>query len=277
MCINFKNFELLSAEKHRMPYHFESFDENYQIFTGIDAKENDLLARWGWEEDILFHIAGLPGGHIYLRTPNIINKKAFKQIKKLSDFELLLNIPSNVITQCLQLAKQYSSRGKKEKNASIHITPWLNVKKHDGDNYGTVEFQHYALVKTLRVNTNQDMIDMLQESRSKQKMTEDDFRKQRDQKYLRFNTCIIANHWKRRNMDMHFINVNVHRFKFRCHGQLKCNILNGYLSLYQYQIRMRPAMINAILRSVCCCNDIRILQKIPIVIYRIFDGNHMKR
>ena len=232
-----------------MPYYFESFDEDYQIFTGIDAKENDLLARWGWEEDILFHIAGLPGGHIYLRTPNIINKKAFKRIKKLSDFELLLNIPSNVITQCLQLAKQYSSRGRKEKNASIHITPWLNVKKHDGDNYGTVEFQHHGLVKTLRVNTNQDMIDMLQESRTKQKMTEDDFRKQRDRKYLRFNTCTIANHRKWRNMDIYCMNINMHRIRFGYHSRLKWNILNRYLSLYRYKITIRPAMFNGIMRK----------------------------
>jgi len=110
-----------------MPYHFKCSDESFQIFTGIDAKENDLLARWGWEEDILFHVGGMPGGHIYLRTNEVINKKQFKKIRKLSDFESLMDIPTNVIEECLQITKQYSSRGRKEKAVQIHITR-LNTK-----------------------------------------------------------------------------------------------------------------------------------------------------
>merc|ERR1712154_432974 len=97
--------------------------------------ENDLLALWGWEEDILFHVGhGWPGAHIYLRTTKVINKKVFKKIKTLSDFETFLDIPTKVITECLQITKQYSSKGRKEKTVQIHISPWLNVRKFDGDN-----------------------------------------------------------------------------------------------------------------------------------------------
>ena len=165
-----------------MPYHFKCCDESFQIFTGIDAKENDLLARWGWEEDILFHVGGMPGGHIYLRTNQVINKKLFKKIRKMNDFESLMEIPTNVIEECLQITKQYSSRGRKEKAVQIHITPWLNVKKLDGDNAGTIQFTDHSLVKTLKASTDKNMVDMLQETRTKRKMKEDDFRRERDAK-----------------------------------------------------------------------------------------------
>ena len=178
-----------------MPYHFKCCDEQFKIFTGIDAKENDLLARWGWEEDILFHVGNLPGGHVYLRTNQVINKKLFKKIRKLSDFESMMGIPANVIEECLQITKQYSSRGRKEKVAQIHITPWLNVKKMDGDNPGTVLFTDHSLVKTLRASTDKNVVEMLQETRIKRKMKEDDFRRERDAKY----GCYRWNPWNRRD------------------------------------------------------------------------------
>eukprot|EP01084_Bolivina_argentea_P064116 116963_1 len=202
-----------------MPYYFTCCDESYEIFTGVDAKENDLLAQWGWEQDILFHVGGMSGGHIYLRTANIINKKLFKSIKKLSDFESLLNIPTDVIEECMQLSKQYSSKGRKEKAVQIHITPWLNIKKYDGDNHGTVQFVDLSMIKTLKTSTDKNMIDLLQESRTKKKMKEDDFRKQRDAKY-QCNAC------------------NYYNFNFSNH--LRFNMMFQYNNyLFQYK-RMYP-------------------------------------
>merc|ERR1712154_58355 len=93
-----------------------------------------------------------------------------------------MGIPTNVIEECLQITKQYSSRGRKEKAVQIHITPWLNVKKLDGDNAGTIQFTDHSLVKTLKASTDKNMVDMLQETRTKRKMKEDDFRRERDAK-----------------------------------------------------------------------------------------------
>ena len=231
-----------------MPYHFTCCNEEYQIFTGIDAKENDLLARWGWDEDILFHVGqGMPGGHIYLRTKSVINKKAFKKIKKLSDFETMLYIPSNVIEECLQLAKQYSSRGRKEKAVQIHISPWLNVKKYDGDNYGTIQFADQSLVKVLKASTNENMVDALQETRTKKKMKEDDFRKQRDSKYGCYGYSDL-NHWTSVSFSRyHHILGCLHRNPF--------NLINPFpifswrhRDLYGLQLRIGPRLMTSILR-----------------------------
>lgn len=37
------------------------------IYMGIDKFENEELIKYGWEEDVWFHVEDLSSAHVYLR------------------------------------------------------------------------------------------------------------------------------------------------------------------------------------------------------------------
>lgn len=65
----------------------------YILFMGADKHENDKLIRWGWPEDVWFHVDKLSSAHVYLR---------------LREGETLDDVPEAVIQDCAQLCKQNS-------------------------------------------------------------------------------------------------------------------------------------------------------------------------
>ncbi len=42
--------------------------EGFEVWVGRNSKENDLLTRMAHSEDLWFHVQGLPGSHVILRT-----------------------------------------------------------------------------------------------------------------------------------------------------------------------------------------------------------------
>lgn len=60
---------------------------------GADKHENDKLIRWGWPEDVWFHVDKMSSAHVYLR---------------LREGETLDDVPEAVIQDCAQLCKQNS-------------------------------------------------------------------------------------------------------------------------------------------------------------------------
>lgn len=65
----------------------------YIIYMGADKHENDKLIRWGWPEDVWFHVDKLSSAHVYLR---------------LREGETLDDVPEAVIQDCAQLCKHNS-------------------------------------------------------------------------------------------------------------------------------------------------------------------------
>ncbi|WP_459806228.1 NFACT RNA binding domain-containing protein, partial [Herbidospora sp. RD11066] len=63
---------------------------SYIIFMGADKHENEELIKWGYPEDVWFHVDKLSSAHVYLRLPK---------------GETLDDIPSVVLTDCAQLVK----------------------------------------------------------------------------------------------------------------------------------------------------------------------------
>jgi len=49
-----------------MVYYFETSD-GHLIYMGKDKFENEDLIKYGWEEDIWFHVDDLSSAHVYLR------------------------------------------------------------------------------------------------------------------------------------------------------------------------------------------------------------------
>uniref|UniRef100_A0A914V8U5 Coiled-coil domain-containing protein 25 n=1 Tax=Plectus sambesii TaxID=2011161 RepID=A0A914V8U5_9BILA len=64
-----------------------------KIYMGVDKHENEHLIRWGWPEDVWFHVDKLSSAHVYLR---------------LQPGQTLDDIPSQLIDDCAQLVKANS-------------------------------------------------------------------------------------------------------------------------------------------------------------------------
>jgi predicted ribosome quality control (RQC) complex YloA/Tae2 family protein len=49
-----------------MVFYFLTSDK-HMIYMGKDKFENEELLKWGWTEDVWFHVDNLSSAHVYLR------------------------------------------------------------------------------------------------------------------------------------------------------------------------------------------------------------------
>uniref|UniRef100_A0A1W7RAS3 Coiled-coil domain-containing protein 25 n=1 Tax=Hadrurus spadix TaxID=141984 RepID=A0A1W7RAS3_9SCOR len=106
------------------------------IFMGADKHENEDLIKWGWPEDIWFHVDKVSSAHVYLR---------------LRKGQSLDDIPSNVLEDCAQLVKANSIQGNKMNNVDIVYTSWNNLKKTASMEVGQVGFYNQKEVRVIQV------------------------------------------------------------------------------------------------------------------------------
>uniref|UniRef100_A0A9L0IGV7 Coiled-coil domain-containing protein 25 n=1 Tax=Equus asinus TaxID=9793 RepID=A0A9L0IGV7_EQUAS len=79
-----------------MVFYFTSSSVNssaYTIYMGKDKYENEDLIKYGWPEDIWFHVDRLSSAHVYLR---------------LHKGETIEDIPKEVLMDCAHLVKANS-------------------------------------------------------------------------------------------------------------------------------------------------------------------------
>lgn len=50
-----------------MVFYFKTIDESYGVYAGRDKHENEDLLKYGWDEDVWFHVDRLSSAHVYLR------------------------------------------------------------------------------------------------------------------------------------------------------------------------------------------------------------------
>ncbi|XP_014645406.1 PREDICTED: coiled-coil domain-containing protein 25 isoform X2 [Ceratotherium simum simum] len=82
-----------------MVFYFTSSSVNssaYTIYMGKDKYENEDLIKYGWPEDIWFHVDKLSSAHVYLR---------------LHKGEKIEDIPKEVLMDCAHLVKANSIQG----------------------------------------------------------------------------------------------------------------------------------------------------------------------
>mmetsp|Transcript_8224 Transcript_8224/g.12499 ORF Transcript_8224/g.12499 Transcript_8224/m.12499 type:complete len:94 (+) Transcript_8224:616-897(+) len=82
---------------------FFTASDGSMIYMGKDKYENELLIKYGWPEDVWFHVDNLSSAHVYLRT-----KKSPPDLSK---------IDAKVLEECGQLVKWNSIQGKKRKSS----------------------------------------------------------------------------------------------------------------------------------------------------------------
>lgn len=121
-----------------MVYYFTSdvVQPPVTFVMGVDQYENDELIRWGWPEDVWFHVDKFSSAHVYLR---------------LRLGQTIDDIPSTVLEDAAQLVKANSIDGNKINDVDVIYTMWSNLKKTQGMGVGQVGFHREKDVRKIRV------------------------------------------------------------------------------------------------------------------------------
>ncbi|KAI1373775.1 DUF814-domain-containing protein [Hypoxylon crocopeplum] len=128
-----------------MVYYFKStvVDPPAFVYVGKDKFENEELIKYGWEEDVWFHVDKLSSAHIYLR---------------LNDGDTWDNIPEDLLVDLAQLTKANSIEGNKKDNITVIYTPWSNLKKDGSMAVGQVSFKDQRKVKKVLIPARENVI-----------------------------------------------------------------------------------------------------------------------
>ncbi|XP_047945864.1 coiled-coil domain-containing protein 25-like [Salvia hispanica] len=131
--------------RERMVFYFKARPEagEYTIFMGLDKYENEDLIKFGFPQDIWFHVDKMSSAHVYLRLPK---------------GQTIDDIPEGVLEDCAQLVKANSIQGNKVNNISIVYTPWQNLKKTASMEVGQVGFHDQKMVRTMKVEKRMNEI-----------------------------------------------------------------------------------------------------------------------
>ncbi|KAK0151839.1 Coiled-coil domain-containing protein 25 [Merluccius polli] len=117
-------------------FKWEVVNPAYTIYMGKDKYENEDLIKYGWPEDIWFHVDKLSSAHVYLRMPKGLT---------------IADIPKEVLIDCAQLVKNNSIQGCKMNNINVVYTPWANLKKTGEMDVGQIGFFRQKEVKLVAV------------------------------------------------------------------------------------------------------------------------------
>ncbi|CAN6456472.1 unnamed protein product [Victoria cruziana] len=124
--------------REKMVFYFKARPEagDYTIFMGLDKYENEELIKYGFPEDIWFHVDKMSSAHVYLR---------------LHKGQTIDDINEGVLEDCAQLVKANSIQGNKVNNIDVVYTPWFNLKKTPSMDVGQVGFHNPKIVRTVKV------------------------------------------------------------------------------------------------------------------------------
>ncbi|XP_076670093.1 coiled-coil domain-containing protein 25 [Andrena cerasifolii] len=106
------------------------------LFMGVDKYENEDLIKWGWPEDVWFHVDKYSSAHVYLR---------------LRLGQTIDDIPTIVLEDAAQLVKANSIEGNKVNDVDVMYTMWSNLKKTQGMEVGQVGFHRDKDVRKIHV------------------------------------------------------------------------------------------------------------------------------
>lgn len=136
------------------------------IFMGNDKYENEDLIKWGWPEDVWFHVDKVSSAHVYLR---------------LQKNQTLDDIPTSVLEDCAQLVKANSIQGNKMNNIDVVYTMWNNLKKTANMEVGQVGFHNQKEVRVIQVAKRiNEVVNRLNKTRSE--IEHVDLRAQREER-----------------------------------------------------------------------------------------------
>ena len=123
---------------------------------GEDKTVNEELIKYGWPNDVWFHVDKMSSAHVYLRLP---------------EFMTWTDIPDDVVRECALLVKANSIEGSKLASVSVKYTPWNNLKKTADMDVGQIGFHNEKNVRTIDVKKDAILLKKL--NRTKEQRTPD--------------------------------------------------------------------------------------------------------
>jgi hypothetical protein len=126
------------------------------IMLTIAIFTDEELIKWGFPEDVWFHVDNVSSAHVYLRlqkgqTLDDIHHDGRKSFPECSS-EVWQTFPSStVLVDACQLVKANSINGNKMNNIEIVYTMWENLKKTASMDVGQVSFHNPKQVRKMKV------------------------------------------------------------------------------------------------------------------------------
>ncbi|CRK99200.1 CLUMA_CG012491, isoform A [Clunio marinus] len=134
-----------------------------KLFMGLDKYENEELIKWGFPEDVWFHVDNISSAHVYLR---------------LQKGQTLDDVHHDVLIDACQLVKANSINGNKMNNIDIVYTMWENLKKTPSMDVGQVSFHNPKQVRKMRIEKRiNEIVNRLNKTKVE---THPDFRAERE-------------------------------------------------------------------------------------------------
>ena len=99
------------------------------IYVGEDKHENEELIRWGWPEDVWFHVDKVRSACSLQKKFPIMQLSSAHVYLRLTKGQTLDDVPSQLIDDCAQLVKANSIQGNKMNNIDVVYTMWSNLNK----------------------------------------------------------------------------------------------------------------------------------------------------
>ncbi|XP_049848858.1 coiled-coil domain-containing protein 25-like [Schistocerca gregaria] len=132
---------------------------------GENKEENEALFKYGFPEDIWFHVHDLPSAHVYIRMPK------GKGIR---------DVPEDVLECCMQLAKHNSTKADRLPSAAVVWTPWTNLMKEPSMDVGQLGFVDHNLVFKKTVLRNAALVKRIESTRVQRAINLKEQKEERD-------------------------------------------------------------------------------------------------
>ncbi|XKL60661.1 hypothetical protein PGB90_007718 [Kerria lacca] len=131
----------------------------------IDSFIDEELIKWGWPEDVWFHVDKLSSAHVYLR---------------LNPGQNINDVSEQAINDACQLVKANSIAGHKLSEVDVVYTMWSNLKKTPGMEVGQVAFHNDNEVRKVKVEKRNEVVNRLKKTMIEENPDLRQMREQRD-------------------------------------------------------------------------------------------------
>jgi hypothetical protein len=133
-----------------MVFYFQSRCGEYTIYMGKDKYENEDLIKYGWPEDVWFHVDDLSSAHVYCRMQPGMT---------------LDDMPEDLLLDCASLVKASSIQGCKKSSVYVVYTRWKNLKKTSSMVDGQVSYHRPENVRRMQVEKNNSVVRQIEKTK----------------------------------------------------------------------------------------------------------------